>query len=52
VHQDFTANVLRGGKPHIVKDVKEELKGRDLSLEELKHWTALVRCSHTFSILE
>lgn len=42
VHQDFTANVLRGGKPQIVKNVGEELE-RDLSLEEFKHWTALVR---------
>ena len=42
VHQDFTANVLRGGKPQIVKNVREELE-RDLSLEEFKHWTALVR---------
>ena len=43
VHQDFTANVLRGGKPHITTDVREELEGQELSLEEFKHWTALVR---------
>ena len=43
VHQDFTANVLRGGKPHIAKDVREELEGQELSLEEFKHWSALVR---------
>ncbi len=42
VHQDFTANVLRGGKPHIVKNVKEELE-RDLSLDEFRYWTAVVR---------
>ena len=42
VHQDFTANVLRGGKPHITTDVREELEGQELSLEEFKHWAALV----------
>ena len=42
VHQDFTANVLRGGKPHITTDVRAELEGQELSLEEFKHWTALV----------
>ena len=42
VHQDFTANVLRGGKPHIVKNVKEEIE-RDLSLDEFRYWTAVVR---------
>lgn len=42
VQQDFTANVLRGGKPQIVKNVKEEIE-RDLSLDEFRHWTALVR---------
>ena len=41
VHQDFTANVMRGGKPQIVKNVREELE-HNLSLEEFKHWTALV----------
>ena len=50
VHQDFTANVLRGGKPHIVKNVKEEIE-RDLSLDEFRYWTAIVRLAalpHTF----
>lgn len=42
VHQDFTRNVLRGAKPHIVKDVREHL-GKDLSLDNFKYWTALVR---------
>ena len=41
VHQDFTANVLRGGKPNIVKNVREEIE-RDITLEEFKYWTALV----------
>ena len=53
VHQDFTRNVLRGGKPEIVKDVRFYL-GRELSLEEFKYWTALVRtlrkCFHTHLI--
>ena len=42
VHQDFTRNVLRGAKPHVVKDVRG-LLGRDISLEDFKYWTALVR---------
>lgn len=42
VHQDFTRNVLRGAKPHVVKDVRA-LLGRDISLEDFKYWTALVR---------
>ena len=42
VQQDYTANVLRGGKPHIVKNVKEEIE-RDLSLDEFRYWTAVVR---------
>jgi hypothetical protein len=42
VHQDFTRNVLRGGKPEIVGDVRAYL-GRDLPLDEFKYWTALVR---------
>ncbi|CAK0787098.1 hypothetical protein CVIRNUC_010314 [Coccomyxa viridis] len=48
VHQDFTANVLRGGKPHITTDVRAELEGQELSLEEFKHWTALV-ASYAFT---
>ena len=36
VHQDFTANVLRGGKPHITTDVRAELEGQELSLEEFQ----------------
>ena len=55
VHQDFTANVLRGGKPNIVKNVREEIE-RDLTLEEFRHWTALVRLAgilqfHTLSLV-
>lgn len=42
VHQDFTANVLRGGKPHIAKNVREEVE-RDLPLDEFRYWTAVVR---------
>ena len=52
VHQDFTRNVLRGGKPNVVKDVRAML-GRDISLEEFKYWTALVRMpalSHNISV--
>ena len=59
VHQDFTANVLRGGKPHIVKNVKEEIE-RDLSLDEFRYWTAVVRlapvahvsCLYRVSVLD
>ena len=36
-----------GGKPHITTDVRAELEGQELSLEEFKHWTALV--SHPLS---
>lgn len=50
VHQDFTANVLRGGKPQIVKNVREELE-RDLPLEEFKHWTALVRLAVVLHVI-
>lgn len=42
VHQDFAADVLRGGRPYITKHAAHELEGKDLSLEEFKHWTALV----------
>ncbi|CAL8465237.1 g4772 [Coccomyxa elongata] len=47
IHQDFTRNVLRGAKPHIVKDVRAML-GRDISLEEFKYWTAMV-ASYAFT---
>ncbi len=50
VHQDFTRNVLRGAKPHVVKDVRAML-GQEISLEEFKYWTALVRM-HTIGKME
>jgi hypothetical protein len=42
VHQDFTQSVLHGGKPQIVRSVREHI-GRQLSPEEFSHWSALVR---------
>ncbi|BDA50257.1 hypothetical protein COCOBI_15-3860 [Coccomyxa sp. Obi] len=47
VHQDFARNVLRGAKPHVVKDVRAML-GRDISLEEFKYWASLV-ASYAFT---
>lgn len=41
VHQDYTRSILRGAKPHILKDARE-LLGRPLSLAEFTYWTALV----------